>query len=54
MLGNWSTADGHTAMVYPLGSWYTPCIYHDRGVRPLLNACLVVSHMFRCKKQSSI
>jgi len=32
MLGNWSTADGHTAMVYPLGSWYTPCIYYDRGV----------------------
>ena len=32
MPGNWSTADGHTAVVYPLGSWYTPCIYHDRGV----------------------
>ena len=33
MLGNWSTADGHTAKVHPLGSCYTPCIYYDGGVR---------------------
>jgi len=39
MLGNWSTPDGHSAMVHPLGSWYTPCIYYDRGVCSLSESC---------------